>query len=562
MSSSNRLSLNNLINHEDEDEQKNNMVSESVKNGLVADDTETNSNIKNTDTPAQQQSNGGGVTFGKFDFEYGNDDSEEDADGEQTGEKIEENMAKHDEDDDMDSDDEEFEKDLENELKDGNNDAQDQTPLLEEQDVKQEPKETNPVLNGDTTSGIGSKRPHSPNVKTIKSEANEDKKLKKTPTTNSTIIEDFQNKEVSKTTVKEDIAKLSNLTNISKPVKYNITPMWARKWQVKAKSNANTANNSTSETGNDVSLEDSVNGFPVFLPSYANVIPDDDLTKSVQEWIYATLVSTPEEERPFLELEMKFGKLTGENQVDRINPPISTQSIYTDIDGHLLPNVDSTLFDALTKYFNNQQQQATATGDKKTSFNVIESHTIDSVYRLNDFYNHRRPRFLRLSKDYDTGRIAQFVEKKSIAQLLIYSPKDSYDMKISINLELPLNTNDEPPEKFERETPIHLRNKDRISFIHNNSFTRFDLTHVINKNMNSGNKNLLVANDEQAKNVTNTYEVELEINTPMLLKAFDYISTDSTKYASLIRSYLNNGTLVRRKMSQLSAEIYEGKKKL
>ncbi|KAL6942429.1 hypothetical protein ACO0QE_003604 [Hanseniaspora vineae] len=556
MSSSNRLSLNNLINHEDEDEHKPSIVSEQVKSSAPVDSTNTNSDPKNEALPAQEN-NGGGVTFGKFDFEYENDDSDEDEDEEQ-GKKAGEPSHEDDQDEDMDSDDEEFEKDLENELKDGNND----TTQGAEQAIKEEPQESTAVLNGDKAIGIGAKRPHSPNEKATESNINQDKKLRKTQATSSTIIEDFQNKEVSKTTVKEDIAKLSNLANVSKPVKYNITPIWARKWQVKAKGNTNTANNSTSETGNDVSLEDTVNGFPVFLPSFTNVIPDDDLTKSVQEWIYATVVSISEEERPFLELEMKFGKLTGENQVDRINPPISTQSIYTDIDGHLQPNVDSTVFEALTKYFNNQQQQATATGDKKTSFNVIESHTIDSVYRLNDFYNHRRPRFLRLSKDYDTGRIAQFVEKKSIAQLLIYSPKDSYDMKISINLELPLNMNDEPPEKFERETPIHLRNKDRISFIHNNSFTRFDLTHVINKNMNSISKSSLTANDEQAKNITNTYEVELEINTPMLLKAFDHISTDSTKYASLIRSYLNNGTLVRRKMSQLSAEIYEGKKKL
>lgn len=155
-----------------------------------------------------------------------------------------------------------------------------------------------------------------------------------------------------------------------------------------------------------------------------------------------------------------------------------------------------------------------------------------------------------MSSDVKTGRIGAFIEKRHISQLLIYSPKDSYDVKLSINLELPVPEND-PPEKYQHQTPVSERTKERVSYIHNDSCTRFDITKV--QNHNKGIK----SNDVEI-----THEIELEINTPALIKAFDNIMTDSKEYATLIRTFLNNGTIVRRKLSSLSYEIFEGQKKI
>lgn len=155
-----------------------------------------------------------------------------------------------------------------------------------------------------------------------------------------------------------------------------------------------------------------------------------------------------------------------------------------------------------------------------------------------------------MSTDIQTGRVGQFIEKRHVAQLLLYSPKDSYDVKISLNLELPVPDND-PPEKYKSQSPISERTKDRISYIHNDSCTRIDITKV--NNHNQGPK---------SRQSETTHEVELEINTPALLNAFDNITNDSKEYASLIRTFLNNGTIVRRKLSSLSYEIFEGSKKV
>ena len=352
------------------------------------------------------------------------------------------------------------------------------------------------------------------------------------------------------------LAKIAEESQADPNMKKEI-PVWAKKWVPKQKEKL--VNRAAEE--NEGGLDKRVNanngeygldeeGIPKnFRTSYTNVEPDCDIVQAIQQWIYAQLVSIPIEERNFIELELKFGKLTGDNEVDRINLPISTETIYTNIDGHLIPTIDESLFKELIKHM-------ITTTENNPEFNMMESEMIDSIYRINDFYNHKRPRFLRLSKDYKTGRIFEFIEKKNLSNLLIYTPRDTYDMKLSLNLEVPLNPKDEPPEKFANEIPIHLRRKKRSSYIHNDSFTRFDLTEVINKKQSG------MANETDKSQIHNTFEVELEMNPQVLVKCIDYINKDSTKFATLVRNFIHNGQLIRRKMSKLSGEIYQGKKKV
>ena len=366
--------------------------------------------------------------------------------------------------------------------------------------------------------------------------------------------------EVKKETHGDDmLMRLAKIAEESQPEpnKKKEVPIWARKWVPKQKEklvnrNADEVEGNEKRVGNTHNGEYGLDedGIPKnFRASYTNVEPDCDIVQAIQQWIYAQLVSIPVEDRNYIEIEMKFGKLTGDNEVDRINLPISTETIYTNIDGHLLPTVDESLFKELIKHM------ITIT-ENNSEFNIMESEMIDSIYRINDFYNHKRPRFLRLSKDYKTGRVFEFIEKKNLSNLLIYTPRDTYDMKLSLNLEIPLNPNDEPPEKFANEIPIHLRRKKRCSYIHNDSFTRFDLTEVINKKQSG------MANETDRSQIHNTFEVELEMNPQVLVKCIDYINKDSTKFATLVRNFINNGQLIRRKMTQLSNEIYQGKKKV
>ncbi|SCU83352.1 LAMI_0C02894g1_1 [Lachancea mirantina] len=326
--------------------------------------------------------------------------------------------------------------------------------------------------------------------------------------------------------IKKDLNLLKEIAVTAKPSRYKVAPVWAQKWRptVKALQNVNPQ---------DLKID----------ASFTNIIPDDDLTKSVQDWVYATIVSIPPDQRQYIEMEMKFGIIVEGSDSNRVNPPVSSQSVYTEIDGHLTPDVDQRVFEELNKYVKGLSELSEYTG----KFNMIESHTVDSLYRVG--LSTQRPRFLRMSRDLKTDRVGEFIEKRHISQLLLYSPKDSYDVKISINLELPVPEND-PPEKFKNQTPVNTRTKDRISYIHNDSCTRMDITKVANHNQGV-----------KQRHTETTHEVELEVNTASLLSAFENIATDSKTYAAILRTFLNNGTIIRRKLTSLSYEIFEGQKK-
>lgn len=353
-----------------------------------------------------------------------------------------------------------------------------------------------------------------------------EKKGSKSKQSVTNIFEEKTSAESKRNTVKKDLQVLNEISATSKPNKYKNVPTWAKKWRP-------TVNALQSIDTSDFKIDS----------SFLNIIPDDDLTKSVQDWVYATIYSIEPELRHFIELEMKFGLIVEAKSPERVSPPIASQAIYTELDAHMTPNVDGVLFTELNKYIRGVSEMAENSG----KFSIIESQTKDSVYRVG--LSTQRPRFLRMSKDIQTGRVGEFIEKRHIAQLLLLSPKDSYDMKISLNLELPVPEN-EPPEKYQNQTPVSERSKDRVSYIHNDSCTRIDVTKVQNHNQGVKGRHTEV-----------THEIELEINTPALLTAFDKITEDSTEYASVIRTFLNNGTIIRRKLTSLSYDIFEGKKK-
>ncbi|SCU93177.1 LANO_0E03202g1_1 [Lachancea nothofagi CBS 11611] len=348
--------------------------------------------------------------------------------------------------------------------------------------------------------------------------------------TDSDIKDIFQEKSTlqsKRNAIKKDLNVLNEIAATAKPSRYNLAPIWAQKWKptVKALQSIDTKN---------LNID----------ASFTNVIPDDDLTKSVQDWVYATIVSIPPDLRQYIEMEMKFGIIVERSDTNRVCPPVSSQTVYTEMDAHLTPDVDERVFIEINKYIKGISELSEYTG----KFNIIESHTKDSLYRVGA--STQRPRFLRMSRDVKTGRVGQFIEKRHISQLLLFSPKDSYDVKISINLELPVPDND-PPEKYKDNTPVNTRTKQRISYIHNDSCTRMDITKVANHNQGV-----------KQKHTEDTHEIELEVNTAALLSAFENITQNNKEYASILRTFLNNGTIIRRKLSALSFEIFEGQKKV
>lgn len=196
------------------------------------------------------------------------------------------------------------------------------------------------------------------------------------------IFEEKATLQSKKNNIKKDLEVLNEISASSKPSKYKNVPIWAQKWKPTIKA-------LQSIDVKDLKID----------PSFLNIIPDDDLTKSVQDWIYATIYSIAPEMRSFIELEMKFGLIIDAKGPDRVNPPVSSQSVFTELDAHLTPNIDESLFKELSKYIRGISEVSENIG----KFSIIESQTRDSVYRVG--LSTQRPRFLRMSTDIQTGRV-------------------------------------------------------------------------------------------------------------------------------------------------------------
>jgi polynucleotide 5'-triphosphatase len=102
---------------------------------------------------------------------------------------------------------------------------------------------------------------------------------------------------------------------------------------------------------------------------------------------------------------------------------------------------------------------------------------------------------------------------------------------MSLSIELPNELNDAAFEIFKKRVTME-REKERTSYIHQATFTRIDLTKVREKN-----------------NRIPKYELELEINTPALLRSMHNVMEDPLYYIDLVQAFLDNGRIITRHLS-------------
>ncbi|GMF08696.1 unnamed protein product [Ambrosiozyma monospora] len=121
------------------------------------------------------------------------------------------------------------------------------------------------------------------------------------------------------------------------------------------------------------------------------------------------------------------------------------------------------------------------------------------------------------------------IQKQRIADIILFQPNSLFDLRLSMSVELPFELDDEAYENFKKKVSLK-REKDRISFIHQSTFTRFDLTKV-------------------KQNKQSRYELEMELNTPELLKGMRLVSDDPLYYSDLVQAFLDNGRVIVRQLS-------------
>ncbi|KAH3673148.1 hypothetical protein WICMUC_003871 [Wickerhamomyces mucosus] len=363
-----------------------------------------------------------------------------------------------------------------------------------------------------------------------KSKINEANSLISEPETGDLKKEQKEVKEVSKSDTLIQEKKVLKPVNPNKPKRYDTPPIWATKWVSKAKlARRGLVANATS-AGQDGSPSDQTISSTGRLYSITGIRPYNDVTRRITGWIYAQLASISKENRKYIELEVKFGRVWDKRSDRRINLPIVNECILDDnyaINSNFKAGLDRPNYDRLKKYLTNMIKL-----DKEKRFRSLKFDHIDRQFR--EVSSGQVPKYYRITTDKQTGRVVANIEKKRVASLFIHSPDLLFDYRLSLSLELPSSEN---PERFENSTPELERIKKRTSIIHDLTATRFDITEVSQKSRSS--------KDFESNE---SLEFELEIDMGKLLRAYDDLENDNISFEEIGEIFMDNARILNREL--------------
>lgn len=309
----------------------------------------------------------------------------------------------------------------------------------------------------------------------------------------------------------------------SKPKKYTTPPVWAENW-------IPLVSDKPQEVANEVErLRGRTSYNPQLDVSITKVTPYEDLTRRITQWLYSHLSQLRENEPrllQYVELEIKLGRIWSKEKDARADLPISTETILTNqIDYYFKPGVENSMFAKIEDFIVKLNQK-----DANKAFTVLKSDTQDLFYQ--GLRRGDKPYDLRVSKDVDTKRIIDQIEKKRLGDLFILNPSNILDFRVSLSLELPI---EDIPKQILKENPSMTRRKIRTSYVAEACQDKIDLTRTLTTSSNS---------DKKEQN----FEIELEINTGFLLAAFEklFSSEDNQTYEDTIRVLLDNCRILNR----------------
>lgn len=358
-------------------------------------------------------------------------------------------------------------------------------------------------------------------------------------------------------TQEDEISKLNRLKLTKKPKRYSHPPIWAQEWipnrrngEILPTNNSNANNYRLSDKSifntNSTSSED-------LECSITGVIPAPSVTRTIAEWIYANFLEITEQNRPYVELELKFGTIIDKNLNNRLNINVSTECIYTDTSSirfeagiHEVGHNEIVRFlEELEK--NYQEEAKKLTSKPKRKFNILESDVTDFFYFIRN--RNEQSKNVRISKDnrLNPPRYTA-ISKHRISDLYIHNPSSMYDLRLSLSLENPI-ANEEIEPTMKKFKPRLTRIKQRNSFIHQQTVTRFDLTRVSTrkeqKNSSTGKK--IVDNEK-------SFEAELEIDIDELFKGFDQVKdgTNAIRFEELVEIFVNNARVLNNRVTKIA----------
>ncbi|KAF9276504.1 mRNA-capping enzyme subunit beta [Mortierella alpina] len=176
----------------------------------------------------------------------------------------------------------------------------------------------------------------------------------------------------------------------------------------------------------------------------------------------------------------------------------------------------------------------------------------EHTYEIDQFFSTAQGK-TRVTKDQKTNQVIPngIVKKDRIADIDVFSPRNPFDFRVSVNVEVPV--------PLPQGVPQFERRKDRVSYRHNNF--KIDLTQV--KTANAPNANQHAHNYSQMRPQANnsaldvTHELEVEFVDPGELVREREIRMSSggkqaDRFMEIVGHFINNvrGLMVRGNIQQ------------
>ncbi|KAF9583805.1 mRNA-capping enzyme subunit beta, partial [Lunasporangiospora selenospora] len=173
-----------------------------------------------------------------------------------------------------------------------------------------------------------------------------------------------------------------------------------------------------------------------------------------------------------VEIEAKLGILTDLSTRSRIELPVRNEVVLTPQNRPAWYRFSSDMTLAQHAHFNrvlNERFKRLSVKEAKEHISYAHTKEVDQ------FYQGGPDGKVRVTRDQSTNKVIEngTVKKERIADLDVYSPRNPFDFRVSVNVEV--------PKPLPTGTVSHERHKDRVSYRHHNF--KIDLTQV--KTMNS-----------------------------------------------------------------------------
>lgn len=319
-----------------------------------------------------------------------------------------------------------------------------------------------------------------------------------------------------------------------KPRKYLEPPIWAHKWNRKAKGPSNVGRGSTNSSTVAKQSTSAVNNGQVSLsglpPSITGITPYEDVTRKITEWIYSHITQLSLEDRPGVEIELKFGTIISKATDKRIELPVITETIirpdYARANTFFKATMSDEQFGRINTYLDELVNPRSPSSPLAPSVTRTDFKTRDDMYEPKNGNGK-----IRLTFDEHERLIAK-ITKRRVSDLIIYSPGDLLDIRISISVE-----KDYPNEVDQHQKPSATRNKNRLSYCA--SGIQIDLTSVISP----GGRQPV------------SKELELELDVPALIGFYNAFQTKSDpramdKFEEVVRYAIDNTRILARAISR------------